>query len=112
MRNIRILPDRSRGSGKYVLPPVSFAQKLVHITDLQGLREKIALPVFATEDPQLMKLMNAFNAFGDDLKVQNLCQGDDGSDDLAVIRIALHRTHERPVNLQQVYREFMKITEA
>src|SRR5437867_8141650 len=65
-------------------PMQSFDQKTLDLAGSQRSRKKIALPVFAAKQCQLVKLPNDLDAFGHDAQVERLCEIDDRPNDLAV----------------------------
>ena len=59
-----------------------------------------------------MKLVNRFDAFGDDVQIESFGERDDRADDFAVFRAVFHRADERAIDLERIDRKTMQVAQA
>ena len=73
----------------------------------QWSTEQVALIITATMIFQVDLLLICLDALGNDIHIKILTKLDDGINDTCwpVIRVDVH--HERPVNFQLIYRQFL-----
>src|SRR5882672_10415941 len=76
------------------------AQEFFRLPGIQGLREEVALPEFATQLVEVINLPGRFNAFCNHVQFQLLRQQDDQLHRLKDAAVQQHTADQRPVNLQ------------
>src|SRR5574341_398461 len=89
----------------------SGAQQIAQRVGGHRTGEVVALAAIAAQRPKVLELVYRLDPFGDDIHAQRLGNGDDGSNDGRVLRVALDPLDEGPVDLQAGEGETLEIGE-